>query len=62
MLAMNADYDSNAVVLPTDNVDQPTWREDMLQKRIPQKKMRNFSGYPKRRGRMNSNLMLRLQC
>ena len=37
MSAMNADCDSNDVGLPTDNVDQPTWREDMLQKRILRK-------------------------
>ena len=30
VLAMKADCDSNGVGLPTENVDQPTWREDML--------------------------------
>ena len=38
MSAMKSDCDSNIVGLPTDNVDQPTWREDVLQKRILRKR------------------------
>ena len=36
--ATNAGCDSNDMGLPTVNVDQPAWREDMLRQRILQKR------------------------
>ena len=48
--AMNADCDSNDVGLPTDNVDQPTWRENMLRKRLLRKRNEKLQRISKEKG------------
>ena len=50
MSAVNADCDSNDVGLPTDNVDQPTWRENMLQKRLLRKRNEKLQRISKEKG------------
>ena len=54
--AVNADCDSNDVGLPTDNVDQPTWREDMLQKRILRKRNKKLQWISKEKGEAECSL------
>ena len=48
--AINADRDSNDVGKSTDNVDQPTWREDMLQKRLLRKKDEKLQRISRKKG------------
>ena len=50
MTAMNADCDSNDMGLPTDNIDQPTWRENMLRKRILRKRNEKLQRISKEKG------------
>ena len=50
MSVMNAGCDSNDVELPTDNVDQPTWCEDVLQKRILRKRNEKLQRVAKEKG------------
>ena len=50
MSDMKADCDSNDMGLPTDDVDQPTWREDILQKRILRKRNEKLQRISKEKG------------